>query len=225
MADDKKKSAPAPSPFHKNHLYETMLVAVVLLFITIILNRFWMYVNTLNTTPITSFWDHLTLFLAHLWRWWKPCAVLLTLGAAWWGYDSSRKLKALQKEEATIYGPEISDELFMNKGVPEERVNKKWEHVLSLLNSGTSAGWRQSIIEADIMLDELLKAQQYHGESLGERLKAVEPSDMLTLDDAWEAHKVRNRIAHAGSAFELSEREAKRVVSLFEKVFKEFEII
>ncbi len=223
MADDKKKAP--PSVFHKNHLYETIFVAVVLLFISIILNRVWLYVGTLNTTPVTNFWDHLLLFFAHAWQWWKPLAVLFTLGVAWWGVQSSRKLKALQKEEATIYGPEISDELFMNKGVPEERVNKKWEHVISLLNSGTSAGWRQSIIEADIILDELLRAQQYHGDSVGEMLKAVEPSDMLTLDDAWEAHKVRNRIAHAGSAFELSEREAKRIISLFEKVFKEFEII
>ena len=75
------------------------------------------------------------------------------------------------------------------------------------------------------MLDELLRAQGYHGDSVGEMLKGVEKSDMLTLDNAWDAHKVRNQIAHAGSDYLLNERDAKRIITLFESVFKEFKII
>jgi hypothetical protein len=60
---------------------------------------------------------------------------------------------------------------------------------------------------------------------VAEKLKSVDSSDMLTLDAAWEAHKVRNRIAHSGSDFELNEREAKRVIMLFESVFREFGMI
>ena len=61
----------------------------------------------------------------------------------------------------------------------------------------------------------------YRGENLGERLKSVEPSDFLTLNDAWEAHKVRNVIAHE-VGFIIDHREAKRVVKLYENVFREF---
>jgi hypothetical protein len=67
----------------------------------------------------------------------------------------------------------------------------------------------------------MVGAMRYPGENLGERLKNVEPSDFLTLEDAWEAHKVRNQVAHQ-SGFTLTRREARRVVELYERVFREF---
>lgn len=134
-----------------------------------------------------------------------------------------RKLKALAAEEREIYGPPPGKE--DEAAMPIVNKNAKWERVLTHINSANASDWRLAIIEADIMLDELLRAQGYHGDSLGEMLKAVERSDMLTLDNAWEAHKIRNEIAHAGSDYLLNERDAKRAVGLFESVFKEFKII
>ena len=77
-------------------------------------------------------------------------------------------------------------------------------------------------MEADIMLADILTKMGYQGDSIGEQLKGVEPSDFLTLNDAWEAHKVRNQIAHQGSDFQLNERDAKRIIGLYKKVFSEF---
>lgn len=107
----------------------------------------------------------------------------------------------------------------------DQRRNERWERVKLLMDSSNENDWRQAIIEADVMLDDIVTRMGYHGETLGERLQAVEPSDFLTLDAAWEAHKVRNQIAHDGGAFILTEREAKRVIALFEKVFKEFQYV
>jgi len=59
---------------------------------------------------------------------------------------------------------------------------------------------------------------------LGDKMKKIDRSDFLTLDDAWEAHKVRNRIAHE-PGFEISQHEARRVIGLFKKVFDEFDFI
>ncbi len=100
--------------------------------------------------------------------------------------------------------------------------NYKWEHVLELVNSERPSEWRQAIIEADIILDEMVTKMGYRGDSLGEKLKSIEPSDFLTLNAAWEAHKVRNKIAHEGSDFILTQREARRVIGLYEEVFREF---
>ncbi|KKW10784.1 MAG: hypothetical protein UY50_C0026G0011 [Parcubacteria group bacterium GW2011_GWA2_49_9] len=99
---------------------------------------------------------------------------------------------------------------------------KKWERVQAHLNSANESDWRLGILEADVMLDEMVGHMGYHGDSLGEKLKGVEKSDFTTLDLAWEAHGVRNRIAHEGGAFILTEREAKRVATLYEDVFREF---
>src|SRR3989344_7467125 len=103
--------------------------------------------------------------------------------------------------------------------------NKKWQKVLAHVNSPNASEWRLAVLEADIILGEMLDSMGYRGDSIGERLKGVEPSDFLTLDKAWDAHKVRNQIAHGGSDFLLNEREAKRVVALYVEVFKEFHFI
>src|SRR3990167_5557173 len=84
---------------------------------------------------------------------------------------------------------------------------------------------RLAVLEADVLLDEMVTHMGYHGDSLGERLRSVEKSDFVTLDKAWEAHAVRNKIAHEGSAFPLANREAKRVIGLYEEVFREFHYI
>ncbi|MBI2120160.1 MAG: hypothetical protein HYT94_00875, partial [Parcubacteria group bacterium] len=93
------------------------------------------------------------------------------------------------------------------------------------MTSENPGEWRLAIIEADTLLEEIVKKMGYEGTTLGEMLKNVEPSDFTTLNEAWEAHKVRNQIAHQGSSFTLTKREAKRIIQLYEKVFREFDII
>ena len=108
--------------------------------------------------------------------------------------------------------------------VSSER-NERWERVEALAVSDNPSDWRAAIIEADVMLDELVTAMGYGGEGLGDKLKGIEESDFISLNEAWEVHKVRNRIAHEGGDFILTQRETRRVVALFEKVFREFDII
>lgn len=82
--------------------------------------------------------------------------------------------------------------------------------------------WKLAIIEADVILDTILKKKGYAGGSLGERLKSISPHQLSTLNDAWEAHKVRNNIAHAGSDFVLTKRMAEETISRYQRVFSEF---
>jgi hypothetical protein len=102
--------------------------------------------------------------------------------------------------------------------------NDRWQRVLKYLESENPAEWKLAIIEADTMLDELVKTLRPHEETLGERLKAIEPSDFITLQDAWDAHKMRNRIAHEGD-MALSKHEALRAIAMYKRVFDEFEYI
>jgi hypothetical protein len=100
--------------------------------------------------------------------------------------------------------------------------NDKWRKILGLVESDNPNDWRQAVIEADVILDEAVSKKGYRGENLGEKMKGIDPSDFTTLDYAWDAHKVRNKIAHDGGDFILTEREAKRVVGLYGAVLKEF---
>ena len=99
--------------------------------------------------------------------------------------------------------------------------NPRWKHIQSLMEGTKTSEWREAITEADIMLDDVLMRRGYEGENLGERLKSVDRAALASLDQAWEAHKVRNRIAHEGSAFDLSQTVAQRTIAMYENVFRE----
>jgi hypothetical protein len=99
---------------------------------------------------------------------------------------------------------------------------RRWANVQSQINSHSVNDWKQAILEADIILEEMLEKMGYKGDSIGEKLKKVERSDFITLDKAWEAHKVRNRVAHKGSDFVLSRDEAEKAIDLYKEVFEEF---
>ena len=102
--------------------------------------------------------------------------------------------------------------------------NQKWKLIQEHINSEDASKWRLAILEADIMLADLLDTMHLPGESIGDKLKAIEMSEFTTIEAAWEAHKIRNAIAHQGSDFQLTQREAKRVINLYGSVFHEFEI-
>jgi hypothetical protein len=103
--------------------------------------------------------------------------------------------------------------------------NPRWERVLELANTTNESDWRLAILEADILLGDLLEAEGYRGETIGERLRDANPLQFRTLDLAWKAHKVRNDIAHAGSGFQLSQRDANATIDYYRRVFEEFEFI
>ncbi len=220
------KKVEAPKLFEgKKHFDHTLMMLVVLMLLGYLLTRIEAYYFIFDSSTYARFWSEHLNWLYSLWRLWQALAIIIIcLGTIWWIYSVIRR-KLLEAEEEKIYGVGPEPSVFTEFNQPKSVVNEKWAKVLEHMNSVNPSDWRLAIIEADIMLDELLTANGYHGDSVGDKLKGIEPSDMLTLDAAWEAHKVRNRIAHSGSDFELNERETKRVIALFESVFKEYEII
>jgi hypothetical protein len=100
--------------------------------------------------------------------------------------------------------------------------DSRWTYIQNLIESTQQSDWRQAIIEADIMLEELLAKLGLFGASIGDKLKNANPNNFHTLNDAWEAHKVRNEIAHRGSEYQLSDHIAYRTINHYENVFREF---
>lgn len=106
--------------------------------------------------------------------------------------------------------------------VQEFKNHPKFAVIQGYMSSGSEALWRIGILEADNLLLEVLRVKGYTGDSVSEMLKQA---SFKTIDLAWDAHKIRNRIAHDGSEFELTEREAKRAFVLYESVFREMKIV
>ncbi len=106
-----------------------------------------------------------------------------------------------------------------------ETKNSRWDVIQLRVAENNPEAWKIAIIEADILLDETLANAGYVGQSIGEKLKSANPHSFTTLQDAWEAHKVRNDIAHVGSDFVLTKKTAQEALVQFGRVFREFGVI
>ncbi len=119
-------------------------------------------------------------------------------------------------------GENIDTAVIVKPSMQEISDHPKFAVIQGYMSSGSEALWRIGIMEADNLLLEILAEKGYSGEGVGEKLK---DASFKTIDLAWDAHKTRNRIAHEGSDFELTEREAKRTFMLFESVFRDLKAI
>lgn len=155
-------------------------------------------------------------FLAKLWLWIVAVGYVLSVIGLFVIIYCLVRLFELRKREEEYLGTLILAPDEISGGHP------RWQHIEALAAGHTQSEWRDAIIEADILLDDTLTKQGFGGEGLGEKLKSAQ---FATLQNAWEAHKVRNQIAHQGSAFDLSETVMRRTLANYEAVFREFKVI
>ncbi len=161
----------------------------------------------------------LSAFLAHLWIWIVIIGYALSVLGLFVIIYTTVRLFDLRKREEKFYSTLL---------IPAEAkggISSRWQHIESLASGTSMSEWREAIIEADIMLDDMLTDQGYVGDSVGEKLKSADSESFNTLQDAWEAHKVRNQIAHEGSSFDLSDSLARRTIARYAAVFREFKVI
>ena len=105
------------------------------------------------------------------------------------------------------------------------RTQLRWQRILEQVATEDENQWRLAILEADIMLNDLLDLLGFKGETMSDKMKQVDVAVFNTIDYAWEAHKIRNVIAHEGTSYRLDAREARRVIKMYERVFKEFKFV
>lgn len=105
------------------------------------------------------------------------------------------------------------------------KTHLRWDRIQEQIASDDHQSWRLAILEADIMFGELLDKLGYRGETMADKMRGVERGDFRSIDLAWEAHKMRNKVAHEGTQLSLSHRDAKRVIDLFAAVFREFDFV
>jgi len=100
-------------------------------------------------------------------------------------------------------------------------VRTKWQEITQLIQLGKPSNNARAVLEADKLLDHVLKGFRVPGMTMGDRLKASKNrfSDDA-YDAAWKAHKVRNELVH-NSEFEIMDYHAKEAIENFHKAIKE----
>ncbi len=219
--DFKKPAPPAESP-HKVPILIIIFVVIACLLVSFISTR-------LGFSSVYDFGNAILLFTANIIEPLSFISVFISLIFLMGIIYTSFLMGELKKEaKDKLESGRDSGKATAGAGGPADvsiasgHPNEKWLKVQNHIESGNPNDWRLAIIEADIMLEEMLEKMGYHGNGIGEMLKSVEESDFHTLNDAWEAHKVRNNIAHQGSDYALSSTEAKRAIGMYQRVFEEF---
>jgi hypothetical protein len=108
--------------------------------------------------------------------------------------------------------------------VAPNRMSRQWEKIKARLEEPSEAEWKIAIIEADKLVDDVLRRMGYPGTSMGERLKMITPAQLQTIEALWAAHKVRNAIVHDPDA-RLLYRDARAAIENFEAFLKEAQIL
>ncbi|NCN52361.1 hypothetical protein GW943_00945 [Candidatus Parcubacteria bacterium] len=164
-------------------------------------------------------------FLGHFWQVYSIIAIALALlFFAGFIYAKIRYGQLGEILDAQIEeGEKRWDEL--HGGGSKTGTNVRWQEVMTHVASQNPNDWRLAIIEADILLEDTLEGAGFPGATIGEKLKSANPTSFTTLQDAWDAHKIRNQIAHSGSDFVLTQRIAQEAIIKYERVFKEFGIL
>ena len=100
----------------------------------------------------------------------------------------------------------------------------RWGEITRHVNSNKELEWKFAVIEADKLLDELLKSMGYPGETMGERLMSIDSSKLTALNHLWEAHKIRNKIVHEPDYF-LRNVEARGAIDGYKRALEELQAI
>ncbi len=85
---------------------------------------------------------------------------------------------------------------------------KKWREIQALCKDKKT--WPMAILGADALLSEVLKKRKINGKTTGERLVSAQKL-FSNHDSVWQAHKLRNRIAH-GEQKTVKENEVKKAL-------------
>ena len=113
--------------------------------------------------------------------------------------------------------------------VPHSRTARpsgdRWSLLLQRVMSKDPKEWREAIRAADAQLGAVLTQMGYAASSVDVQLQNVPEGAFVTLPQAWEAHRVHNFVVRRGSQFILTQREAFRVMKLYEQVFEEFGLV
>ena len=102
-------------------------------------------------------------------------------------------------------------------------VKEQWVKIEELLGYGKEMNYKLAVIEADKMLDFVLKGMYFPGEKMADRLK-VATYKFPALRQVWWAHKVRNQVVH-DPRYVLKYGETKKVIGLFKKALRELDAL
>lgn len=105
-----------------------------------------------------------------------------------------------------------------------DATTRRWRMLIERLGTEAQKDFKTAIIEADGLVDAALRAYEFPGESMGERMQTVTRERLPSINDLWQAHKVRNAIAH-DPHYNVSPREGHDIMRIYKKILEELGVL
>ncbi len=96
------------------------------------------------------------------------------------------------------------------------RIDKDWSRIEAMFARGTESDAKLALIEADTVLNDVLQAQGYSGDSLTDKLQKMSADILDNLADVKKVHETVSNIIH-DPTYHLSVSEAKKIIDVYEK--------
>lgn len=100
----------------------------------------------------------------------------------------------------------------------------RWGSVLRRFSANVPDTMRLAIIEADTLVDSVLKDIGLEGEHMADRLAKLNPTTLKGLNGLWRAHRLRNDLVHT-PGFALSPKDAREAIKYYEDFLREIKIL
>ena len=97
---------------------------------------------------------------------------------------------------------------------------KHWANIVHRANTGTIENLRWAVMEADALVDFVMKQRGIDGEGMAERLQNARWAGSKLIDKVFDAHRLRNELAHT-PGYQLTSQHAERALFAFRDFLKE----
>ena len=120
----------------------------------------------------------------------------------------------------SMIGDAVEIATFRPFGFPKMR--RRWQKIMQRLDADDEAEYKLAIIEADTLLDEMLKKMRLAGNNVDERLEKVTLFMLTSVEELKVAHRTRSSIVYDVD-YRLSLQEARRVLLAYQKAFEQLD--
>jgi hypothetical protein len=109
--------------------------------------------------------------------------------------------------------------IILQSNISRKQAQESWRRIEEQFYRGGESDLKVAILEADKLLNNALREAGIMGIQLGDRLKKTNTSQVPNLNELWQAHKLRNQIAHE-SNFKLKRDLAERALGIYETALR-----
>ena len=103
-------------------------------------------------------------------------------------------------------------------------IRERWQNIVKKFNPTSQDSRHLAIIEADSLVDEVLKQLGFGGEHMADRLSRLNPQEVPSIERVWRAHRLRNDIVH-GPNYVASPESTQDALRDYESFLREIGIL